>query len=243
MTGLQVVGAPALERKPKTIVQLLTLVMKDVGAVGKDDTNPEQGFRFRGVDAVVNAASPALRRRGVVVVPTLMDVTRELVEVGGQRRPAVHAVVRVRYRFHGPAGDHLDAVTPGEAIDEGDKAVSKAMSVAFRIALLQALSLPTHDPDPDAAVYQRAPAETAPPPRQDSEGDRLRAAIGDLADRTGVTRRDLAERFFQTNQVDIRVAAPRLLEPVLAELQARAERMAEQAHAAAEATEPTEEAT
>jgi hypothetical protein len=32
------------------------------------------------------------------------------------------------------------------------------MSVAFRVALLQALCIPTDEPDPDSAAYERSPA-------------------------------------------------------------------------------------
>ena len=44
-------------------------------------------------------------------------------------------------------------------MDSGDKATPKAMSVAFRIALLQALALPTDEPDPDSYAYERAEAK------------------------------------------------------------------------------------
>ncbi len=47
-------------------------------------------------------------------------------------------------------------------MDGGDKATAKAMSVAFRIALLQALALPTSEPDPDSSSYERSPRMTAP---------------------------------------------------------------------------------
>jgi hypothetical protein len=43
-------------------------------------------------------------------------------------------------------------------MDAGDKATAKAMSVAFRTALLQSLSLPTDDVDPDAHSYERSSA-------------------------------------------------------------------------------------
>src|SRR5690606_34079164 len=46
----------------------------------------------------------------------------------------------------------------GEAMDSGDKATSKAMSVAFRTALIQALALPTDEPDPAESTYQRSDA-------------------------------------------------------------------------------------
>jgi hypothetical protein len=43
-------------------------------------------------------------------------------------------------------GDHIDTETPGEAFDAGDKATAKAMSVAFRTCLLQALCRLNHLP-------------------------------------------------------------------------------------------------
>jgi hypothetical protein len=75
-----------------------------------------------------------------------------------------HARVQVDYVIHGPAGDSLPASAPGEAMDSGDKATAKAMSVAFRTLLIQALALPTGEPDPDSHTYERAPAPPAPPP-------------------------------------------------------------------------------
>jgi hypothetical protein len=46
-------------------------------------------------------------------------------------------------------------------MDSGDKATAKAMSVAYRTALLQVLCLPTDEPDPDSHTYERAPVESA----------------------------------------------------------------------------------
>lgn len=143
------------DSKP-TIVEVLTAVKAEVGAVGKGDRNTQQGFMFRGIDAVLNAVSPALIKHGVVVAPVACAATHGTVEVGNKRTPMGHCRVTVTYRFHGPAGDHIDVEVPGEAMDSGDKATPKAMSVAYRIALLQALSLPTDDPDPDTHTYERA---------------------------------------------------------------------------------------
>lgn len=44
----------------------LSAVMGDVQAVRKGDRNEVQGFNFRGIDAVVNAVGPALRRRAAL---------------------------------------------------------------------------------------------------------------------------------------------------------------------------------
>lgn len=133
----------------------LTRVKEAVGAVGKSEKNAQQGFNFRGIDAVINAVAPALIAEGVIVTPNVRTYEYGSVEVGKARTPMGHARVIVEYTFHGPQGDAITTSAPGEAMDSGDKATAKAMSVAYRTALLQALSLPTTEQDPDAVVYAR----------------------------------------------------------------------------------------
>ncbi len=141
-----------------TVIEALARVMEDVRAVAKGDRNQQQGYQFRGIDAIMNAVGPVLRRHGVVVMPHLEEVHYRDVQTS-QGKPSRECTVTVRYRFHGPAGDYLDCVTPGESMDFGDKGAPKAMSVAYRIALLQALCLPTQDADPDSQNYERAPSD------------------------------------------------------------------------------------
>jgi hypothetical protein len=129
--------------------------MADVREVKKEDRNTGLNFNFRGIDAVVNAVGPALRTHSVIVLPKVQDYTATPVTTANGKS-SIHVIVKVEYTFVGPAGDSLSAVVIGEAMDYGDKAVAKAMSVAFRIALLQALTLPTDDPDPDSQNYERA---------------------------------------------------------------------------------------
>lgn len=142
-----------------SIQVLLSRVMNDVNAVKKTDRNTAQNFSFRGIDAVVNAVAPALREHGVVVMPEVLEHTYSTVEVGRNRTSMEHVIVRVKYTFTGTEGDSLSCTVLGEAMDAGDKATPKAMSVAFRIALLQALALPTDEPDPDTYSYERAEAK------------------------------------------------------------------------------------
>jgi len=144
-----------------TIEAALAAVMNDVTHVGKEGKNSAQGYSFRGIDGVLNAVGPAFRRHGVIALPHVERSEHQLVEVGKNRTPMRQATVIVRYVFHGPLGDSLDCVVAAEAMDSGDKATSKAMSVAHRTALIQALALPTHEPDPDASSYERAPAGTS----------------------------------------------------------------------------------
>ena len=151
-----------------TVVQALSLVMADIGAVAKAGVNQQQRFYFRGVDAVVNAASPAFRRRGVVVVPSLLEKSRSSSQTkSGSSLNVVE--VTVQYTFYGPAGDSVCAVVAAEAFDSGDKATAKAMSVAFRTALLQTLALPTDEADPDDDNYDHVVQAAAPAPGQAQE--------------------------------------------------------------------------
>lgn len=172
------------------ILSLLVLVMQDVTEVGKESLNRAQGFKFRGIDAVLNAVGPALRTHCIVPVPLVMESTYQQVDIGKDRTPMGFARLTVRYRFYACDGSYIDAVVPGEAMDSGDKATSKAMSVAYRTALIQVLALPTGDPDPDHDVYERSqqeePAEQKAPKqrgtrrRQDQQKAPTQDEIDDL---------------------------------------------------------------
>lgn len=146
------------------IAQAMGAIMKEVGAIAKKDKNTSQGFNFRGIDSVVNAVSPALQKHGVIVVPTVEDYEYATVEIGRNRTAMGHVKVKVTYTFIGANGDSIKATVVGEAMDSGDKATAKAMSVAFRTALLQALALPTDEPDPDSQSYERSSANDVIPP-------------------------------------------------------------------------------
>jgi hypothetical protein len=163
-----------------TVVEALANVMAEVQAVGKKDRNDHQKFMFRGIDAVVNAVGPALRKHGVVVVPLLEDVSYETVSTSTGKASSACRVT-VTYRFH--HGDSsLDCRVAAEAWDNGDKAAPKAMSVAFRTALLQALALPTDEPDPDASTYERVAVDPRDAAHRDKDLNDLLVRAADLVD-------------------------------------------------------------
>lgn len=138
-----------------TIIQALVNAKRSIGAVGKGERNQQQQFLYRGVDAVVNACAPALIEQGIVVTPEVVEHSYETVEVGSKKTLMGHVIVAVKYTFWGPLGDSVSSTVVAESFDSGDKAAAKAMSVAYRIALLQTLSLPTDEPDPDSMSYSR----------------------------------------------------------------------------------------
>lgn len=170
--------------------------MAEVRSIAKKDRNQQQGFAFRGIDAVLDEVGPALRNHGVHIVPCAKDIRSEsyATKNGTSMR---NVTVTVEYTVFGPAGDSFTGTTIGEAADSGDKAVTKAQSVAYRTFLLQALTMPTGDPDPDASTHERA---------AHSPADKARHELAALCKSRGLNTGEVAQRFADDYGADIRKA-------------------------------------
>ena len=59
------------------IYQAIIGVMSDIGVIGKEKRNTQQGFKYRGVDDVMNALQPVMVQHGLFVVPEIIDQKRE----------------------------------------------------------------------------------------------------------------------------------------------------------------------
>lgn len=136
----------------KQIYAALSKVMGAVGAVGKDRNNPQQGYKFRGIDDVAKAVQPAFVAHGVVCVPSVLEREREVVTT---RNGGTMASVRllVKHTFYAADGSFVECVTLGEAMDSGDKASNKAMSAALKYALLETLCIPVDEPERDTEEH------------------------------------------------------------------------------------------
>ena len=135
-------------------------VMEDVGAVGKGDYNQSQNFRYRGIDAVMNALNPAMIKHKIFCTPEVLEQSREERTTRGGGA-LIYSVCRMRYRFFTTDGSYVDAVVVGEGMDSGDKATNKAMSVAFKYACFQTFCIPTESlmDDPDRETPEESTGE------------------------------------------------------------------------------------
>lgn len=133
----------------RTVVEVMLAAMRSVQSIGKSDFNDFHKFNFRGIDTVLDHVGPAFREHGVLTFPELQSLAAETVK-SSKDKPMRLTTVTVKYTFVGPAGDRESAIVPGEAWDSEDKGSSKAMSVAYRTALIQVLSIPTKERDPHA---------------------------------------------------------------------------------------------
>src|SRR5512137_398698 len=133
--------------------EVILAVMKEVQGIAKRDRNSAQGFNFRGIDAVVNKVGPALREAGGFILPEIVSEQHSTaVTAKGSQINVVH--LTVKFGIYGLDGEPIVGSVAAEAMDSGDKATAKAMSVALRTFLLQVLALPTDEPDPDSFTYE-----------------------------------------------------------------------------------------
>jgi hypothetical protein len=149
-----------------SIYKALTEINKGITAIGKNRTNQQQGFKFRGIDDVMNELHSLFAENEVIILPEVLkiDSTERTNKSGG----ILFCVkVSVRFDFVHSSGEKASCILVGEAMDSGDKAVNKAMSIALKYALLQMFLIPTEeDKDPDTATHevkQVVKKESAPP--------------------------------------------------------------------------------
>lgn len=132
-------------------------VMGKLNAITKDRKNQQQGFKFRGIDDVMNELHSKLAECGVFVVPCVEHEERSerTTSKGGV---LFYTRLTVRFTFYASDGSSIQSVVIGEAMDSGDKASNKALSIAFKYACLQVFCIPTEDDkDPDAVCHEVAP--------------------------------------------------------------------------------------
>ncbi len=126
--------------------------------ISKDRTNSQgngAGFKFRGIDDVMNAAGPLLAKHSINVIPRYAN--RQQTERSSSKGGTLFCVT-LEASFdlvHAEDGSRV-TLGPvfGEAFDSGDKATNKAMSIALKYAILQAFMVPTEStPDPDENTH------------------------------------------------------------------------------------------
>lgn len=122
--------------------------------IGKDRRNVQQGYAFRGIDDMYNALAPLLAENGLCILPRVLS--RHCEERTNAKGTALFYVdVEAEFDFVSAEDGSTHTVkTFGEAMDSGDKATNKAMSAAYKYAVMQAFSIPTEgDNDADAHTH------------------------------------------------------------------------------------------
>ena len=157
-----------MAEKDKSVFVLVGEAMRQIGAVGKDSVNQTQGFKYRGIDAVMNALNPVMAKLGLFIVPEVLEQTREEREsvksVWDKDAKAYkdvktllkYSILKIKYTLYAPDGSNIYAVVIGEGMDSGDKASNKAMAVGLKYACFQIFMIPTEEmaqDDPDKESF------------------------------------------------------------------------------------------
>jgi len=146
------------------VYQAILNTMADLGKEGiaKKQRNTAQNFNFRGIDDVYQATSRILSKNNLVILPR--DLQRQVTERptrnGGVQ---LHVVLEVEYTFICPTdGSFHKTVATGEALDSGDKAISKARTCAYKYLLFQTFCIPVQGED-DADAHSHEIVEAPKP--------------------------------------------------------------------------------
>lgn len=196
--------ATKAKASPKqTIVQRILAIAEEVGVL-KPEKSGGVPFAFRGIDAVVATLTPLLIKYGVIIAPT--DVSHILTQRDVGAKVVTKAEVEVTYTAYGADGDSLVFKVPGQADDFADRSTAQAMSVAFRILLLQMFHIAAFGNEEQASEDTKNAREAAgqskldtaktkarPAPRTADPAEQMRQAILGAAATKGISTEELNE--------------------------------------------------
>ena len=139
------------------VFKAIESVMADLSkiGIGKGKTNQQQGFKYRGVDDVMNELSALLPKHGLLILPRVTKYS-SVERVSAKGNPLFYTILEVEYDFVCSEDGSIKVVGPmiGEAMDSADKSANKAMAIAYKYVCFQAFCIPTEAvKDPDEEVH------------------------------------------------------------------------------------------
>ena len=126
--------------------------------IAKNRTNEIDDYKYRSIDDVLDRLAPLLAKHRLCVLPRALErsVTERADE---QNRLLLHVALRVSFTLTSVDDGTSHVVEAfGEALDGGDKATAKAMSAAYKAAMVQAFCIPVlGGEDADRTTHRLAP--------------------------------------------------------------------------------------
>lgn len=147
----------------------ISAVAADLARTGiaKSQTNAQDQYQFRGIDDVYNRLSPVLATHKLCILPRVLERT-SIERSGAQEALLVSVSVKTAFDLVSAEDGSVHVIeTYGEGLDGGDKATSKAMTAAFKYAVLQAFCIPVAGlADADASSHRLQKPDHTPEPVQ-----------------------------------------------------------------------------
>lgn len=139
------------------VYRAITAITAELAPVGiaKRHRNERDDYLYRSIDDVLNRLSPLLPKSRLCVLPRVLE-RHCLDRLGDADQLLVSVTLRVAFDLVSALDGSRHSVEAfGEALDAGDKATAKAMSSAYKAAMLQTFCVPVAQmAEPDATSYR-----------------------------------------------------------------------------------------
>jgi ERF superfamily len=143
----------------------INAITAELAACGipKTHTNAVEQYEYRSIDDVLNRLAPLLASYRLCVLPRVLE--RTVTErVSAAQELLIGVAVRAEFTLVSvDDGSSHSVVTYGEALDGGDKATAKAMSAAYKSAMIQTFCIPAPAIEDADADTKRLSAKTHVP--------------------------------------------------------------------------------
>jgi ERF superfamily len=177
-------GAPTLngagieDSQRLNLRQKLAEVRRRIGYIQKRGHNERFNYSYVTAADIAGSVGDILSELGVVVIPSLENITYESTASRGETTRMARVVMA--YTFSDvDSGEEIVAKVAGQGLDAGDKAPYKAMTGALKYALLQSFLLATGDDPEDERVDARFTAPASDRPISADEVHELEKLIGE----------------------------------------------------------------
>jgi hypothetical protein len=158
--------------------QKLAEVRRRIGYVQKRGHNERSNYSYVTAADIAGSVGDILAELGVVVIPSLEDISYESAVARGEATRMARVVMA--YTFADvDSGEEIIAKVAGQGLDPGDKAPYKAMTGALKYALLQSFLLATGDDPEDERADARFTTSSSDRPINAEELRELEKRIDD----------------------------------------------------------------
>ena len=150
--------------RPPEVYRAINAVTAALAGDGipKARTNPIELYQYRSIDDVLNRLAPLIAEHRLCILPRVLE--RVITDRPSPAAPMrVNVMVRVAFDLVSVEDGSVHTVESfGEALDDGDKGTAKAMSAAYKAAMLQAFCIPVAGTeDADAGMTARVTRPSA----------------------------------------------------------------------------------
>ena len=138
------------------VYRAITAISAELSGAGiaKSHRNEGDDYRYRSIDDVLNRLSPLLAKHKLCVLPRILERTCAD-RIGEGDLLLVGVTLRIAFDLVSSADGSSHTVEAfGEALDASDKATAKAMSSAYKHAMLQVFCVPVAQVDADASSHR-----------------------------------------------------------------------------------------